>query len=108
MFKHIYTHLPKKQKTFETNVVGQKNDGNCCLGQDRNADDEIHATRDHSKVTSLLRNTKNLRGATLNKRRRTLFYANELSHTAAWTLTLLEHFNWGLFDQLVCITALQQ
>jgi hypothetical protein len=43
---------PKNLKTF-----CQKADGNCFLGQERSADDRIYATRDHSNVRSVLRNT---------------------------------------------------
>jgi hypothetical protein len=39
------------------NAVGHKADGNCFLGQERNVDGGIHATRDHN-VTNILQNNK--------------------------------------------------
>jgi hypothetical protein len=53
-----YTHLPNKPKIIKKNVGCQKADGNCFLGQESSAVGGIHATRDHNKVRSVLRNTK--------------------------------------------------
>jgi hypothetical protein len=41
-------------------VVFQKADGNSFTEQERNADDEIHASKDHNNVRSVLRNTKTI------------------------------------------------
>jgi hypothetical protein len=45
--------------TLYTNVICQKADGNCFLGEERSADVGIYATGDHSNLTSVLRNIKN-------------------------------------------------
>jgi hypothetical protein len=45
-------------KKVETNIVCQKADDNCFLGQEMSADGGIHATRDHNNVRSVWRNTK--------------------------------------------------
>jgi hypothetical protein len=36
----------------------QKVDGNCFLGQERSADNGIHATKDHNNIRSVLQDTK--------------------------------------------------
>jgi hypothetical protein len=54
----MHTHSPKEPKYVSTNVC-QKADGNCFLGQKRNINGGIHATRDHNNLRSELRNTKN-------------------------------------------------
>jgi hypothetical protein len=48
----------KQAEKVQTNIVCQKADGNCFLGQDRSADGGIQATRDHNTVTNVLRNMK--------------------------------------------------
>jgi hypothetical protein len=59
----------KQAKKVQTNVVCQKADDNCFLGQERSADGEIHSTRNHNNITSVLRNIKKkLCGAIQNKR----------------------------------------
>jgi hypothetical protein len=100
-----HTHSPNKQKKFrQTLSPYQKADSNCFLGQERSAAGEIHATRDHNNVRSASRNNKNNRRA-VNKWRGmltsdiVLLHDNGGPHTAARTPTLLEHFNWELFDQ---------
>jgi hypothetical protein len=50
--------LTKQAEKVETNVVCQKANSNCILGQERSADGGIHATRDHNNVNSVLRSTK--------------------------------------------------
>jgi hypothetical protein len=55
----MHTHSPNKPTEFKQLLSAcQKADGNCFLGQERSADGEIHATGDHTNVTSVLRNTK--------------------------------------------------
>jgi hypothetical protein len=54
----MHTHSPDKLKKFKQMSACQKVDGNCLLGQERNADGGIHATRDHNNIKSVLRNTK--------------------------------------------------
>jgi hypothetical protein len=54
----MHTHSPNKPKKFKQTSTCQKTDGNGFLGQERNSDGGIHATRDHN-VTNVLRNTKN-------------------------------------------------
>jgi hypothetical protein len=51
---HRFIKQDKKCK----NLVCQRADGNCLLGEEWSADDGIHATRDHNNVKSVLRNTK--------------------------------------------------
>jgi hypothetical protein len=46
----MHTHLPNYLKKFKQTPACQKADGSCFLGQERSADDEIHATREHSNV----------------------------------------------------------
>jgi hypothetical protein len=53
-----HTHSPKKLKKFKQMAACQKAVGNCFLGQERSADDGIHATRGHSNVRSVLQNTE--------------------------------------------------
>jgi hypothetical protein len=50
----MHTFTKQAEKVY-TNVVCQKADDNCFLGQERSADSGIHATRDHINV---LRNIK--------------------------------------------------
>jgi hypothetical protein len=79
----------------------QKADGNCFLGRERSADVEIHATRDHSDVRSVLRNTRKLRRDIQNKRHGTqtvLLHDNACPHTVVSTRAHLENLNWELFD----------
>jgi hypothetical protein len=48
-------HSPNKPKKFkQTMSTSQKADGNCFLGQERSADGEICATRDHNNIRSVL------------------------------------------------------
>jgi hypothetical protein len=55
----IYTHSPQTPRKFKQPLsTCQKAYGNCLLGQERSADGRIHATRDHSNVISVLRNTE--------------------------------------------------
>jgi hypothetical protein len=64
----MHTHSPNKSEKFkQTFTASQKVDRNGFLGQETNADSGIHATRDHSNVRSLLRNTKLLRRTIQNK-----------------------------------------
>jgi hypothetical protein len=98
----MHTHSPNK---FKQTSTCQKADDKYVLVQERSADGGIHATRDHSNVRSVLRNTKkNLCRAIQNKRHGMLTYGlmllhgNDRSHTVVRTRTLLENFNWGLFD----------
>lgn len=54
----MHTQWPNKTKKFkQTLSAWQKTDSNCFLGQERNADDGIHATRGHNKDRSVLQNT---------------------------------------------------
>jgi hypothetical protein len=55
--KHTFTKQAEK-KFKQTLSACQKADGNCFLGQEGSAPGEIHVTRDHSNVRSVLRNTK--------------------------------------------------
>jgi hypothetical protein len=79
-------------------------ESNCFLGQERNADGGIHATRDHSNVRSLLRNNEKLCRAIQNKRHGmlttsvVLLHDNAHPYTAAHTQALLKHFKWEFFD----------
>jgi hypothetical protein len=54
----MYTHPPNKPKKFKQTSACKKADGNCFLGQERNADSGIHAKKDHNNVRSAFRNTK--------------------------------------------------
>jgi hypothetical protein len=54
----MHTHSPNMSKKFKRTSACQKADDNCFLGQERNADGGIHATRNHNNVRSVLRNTK--------------------------------------------------
>jgi hypothetical protein len=47
--------------------VQTNDDGTCFLGQERDADGGIHATRDHNIVRNVLQNTKKLCRAIQNK-----------------------------------------
>jgi hypothetical protein len=50
----MYTQAPNKQKIFKQILSAyQKAEGNYFLGQERNADGEIHAARDHNIVRSV-------------------------------------------------------
>jgi hypothetical protein len=51
---HIFT---KQAEKVLTNVVSQKDAGNCFLQQVSCADGRIHATRDHNNGRSILLNT---------------------------------------------------
>jgi hypothetical protein len=53
---------------------------------------------DHNNVGSVLRSTTNLHSAIQHKMIGVLIYEKPLPHTATCTRTLLEHFNWELFD----------
>jgi hypothetical protein len=51
----MYVHSPNKPKKLKRTLSAcQKADGNCFLGQERNADGGIHATRDHNNVRNIL------------------------------------------------------
>jgi hypothetical protein len=65
----MHTCSPKKPKKFKQ-MMSARNlmDGNCFLGQERSVDGGIHATRDHSKIGSVLRNAKKPPRAIQNKR----------------------------------------
>jgi hypothetical protein len=76
----MHAHLPNKLKKFKQMSACQKAGGSCFLGQERSADDEIHATSDHNNVRSVLRNTKKLCRAILNKRCGMLTYSVVLLH----------------------------
>jgi hypothetical protein len=86
----------------------QKASGNCFLGQERSADGVIHATKDHNKVRSVLRNTKKTYvGLAIQKKRCgmltssvVLLHDNTRPHAAARTQALLEPFRWELFYHL--------
>jgi hypothetical protein len=96
--------VTKQADKVQTDVVCQKDDGNCFVEQVRSADGGIHATRGHNNVRNILRNTKKLRKVIQNKRRGMLTFGvvllhdNVPSHTATHTLALLEHFNCELFN----------
>jgi hypothetical protein len=47
------THSPNKLKKFKQTSACQKAGDNCFLGQQRSADGEIHATRDHNNIQGL-------------------------------------------------------
>jgi hypothetical protein len=103
----MHTHLPNKPIKFkQTLPTCQKADGNCLLGWESSADGGIHATRNHSNVTSVLRNTNKFCMTIHNKRSETLIsgvllvmlHNNARPHTASRSRALLEHFNWVLFD----------
>jgi hypothetical protein len=99
------THIHQKPKKFKYTLPAcQKTNGNSFLGQDRSADSGIHVTRDQDNVRRVLRNSTKLNRTIQNKRHGMLTYGavflrdNELPHTAAPTRSLLEPFNWELFD----------
>jgi hypothetical protein len=102
----MFTHPPDKLKKFEQTSAHQKADGTCFLDQERNADDGIHVTRDHSNVRSVLQNTKKLCGAIQNKRPGMLISSVALlidiayldTSTAAHARALLKHFIWELLN----------
>jgi hypothetical protein len=94
---HTFT---RQAEIVSTNIAWQKADGNCFLGQERSADGEIHASRDHNNITAVILNTKKLLRAIQNKRRGMLLHEKVIPHTAACTRSLLWHFNWELFDHL--------
>jgi hypothetical protein len=73
----------KQAEKVLTNVVCQKADDSCFLGQERSADGGIHAARDHSNVRSVQRNTKELCRAIQNKRRGMLTYGVVFLHDSA-------------------------
>jgi hypothetical protein len=50
----MHTHSPNTPKKVQINLVCQKADGSCFLGQERSADGGIQATREHSNVQSVL------------------------------------------------------
>jgi spore coat polysaccharide biosynthesis protein SpsF (cytidylyltransferase family) len=50
--QRMHTHSPHTRKLL--NTVCQKAGDNCFLGQERNVNGGIHATRDHDNVTSVL------------------------------------------------------
>jgi hypothetical protein len=85
-------------------VACKKADDRYFQVQERSADVGIHATREHNNVASVLRRTTNLSSTIQNRRRGiltsgvVLVYDNARPHAAARTRTLLEHFNWVLFD----------
>jgi hypothetical protein len=55
----MHVHSPDKLKKFKQMLPAcQIADGSCFLGQERNADDGIHATRVNSNVKSVLQNAK--------------------------------------------------
>jgi hypothetical protein len=89
-------------KNVQTNIICQKADGICFLGQERSADGGIHATGDHNTVTIVLWNTKKLCRAIQNIRRGVLLHNNVRPHTAGHTQALLEHFNLELFYHPPC------
>jgi hypothetical protein len=72
----MHTHSPNKPKKFKQTSASQKADDNCFLGQERSADGEIHATKDHNNVRSVLQNSKKkLIRAIQNKRHGMLTYS---------------------------------
>jgi hypothetical protein len=58
----MHTHLPDEPKSLNKScVLGRKLIyGKCLLGEERNGDGVIHATRGQKNIRSLLRNTKKL------------------------------------------------
>jgi hypothetical protein len=49
-----WIHMKNKLKKFKQMLSPcQKTNDNCLLGQERNADGGIHATRDHNNVRSV-------------------------------------------------------
>jgi hypothetical protein len=98
-----YTCTKQAEKGL-TNVVCQKADGNCFLRQERSADGGINATRDTITLEVHCETFKKTRRVTQKERRgmltsgAVLIHDNTRPHTAACTRTLLEHFNWELFD----------
>jgi hypothetical protein len=100
---HTFT---KQTEKLKKKVICQKAGGYCFLGQERGADGDIHATRDHNNIRSVLRNAEKLHRDIQKKRRGMLIAGIVLLHdsarphtsTAARIRALLEHFNWVLFD----------
>jgi hypothetical protein len=56
----MHTHSPNKLKKFKQRSARKliSADDRCFLGQERSADDGIHAIRDKNNITSVLRNAK--------------------------------------------------
>jgi hypothetical protein len=79
-------------------------DASCFLELERRSDGGIHATRDHNKVISVMRNAETLREGIQNERRGMLTYSvmflhdNARLHTTNRTRALLKNFSLGLFD----------
>jgi hypothetical protein len=90
------------------NVVCQKADINCSLGQERCDDGKIPARLDYCNLKRVLRKAKAITLEYSKKRHEMLTYGvvqlydNSRPHTAARTGALLEHFNWELFDKSLC------
>jgi hypothetical protein len=98
---HTFTN--QAQKKFKQALSAIKLMANIFWDK-RIANGEIHATRDHKDVRSILQNTKKLCIAIQNKRHGTLpsgvvlLHDNVYLHTAAHIQALLEHFNCESFD----------
>jgi hypothetical protein len=66
--KKVYTHSSNRTRTFKEASACLIANGNCFLGQERNADGGISAIRDHKSIRSVLQNTKrNKTGLTIQK-----------------------------------------
>jgi hypothetical protein len=103
----MHTHSPNNPKKFKQTLSAcQKADGNCFLGQERSAIGGIHATMDRN-VSSVMQNTKKKTVPGHSEQRcgmltSSVYLLHDNVHlpTTALTRTLLEHFNWKLFDHL--------
>jgi hypothetical protein len=102
------THIHQTSRKFKQTLSAcQKADGSCLMGQDRKGVPMVEFMQQGTTITSeeyceTLK--KKLLKAIQNKRRGmlksgvALLRDNALPHTADRTRTLLEHFNWELFD----------
>jgi hypothetical protein len=96
------THFPQRgrKKLKQTSSACQKADGNCFLWQGKECCGEIHATRDHNNVRSVMRNTKKSCVGPFRKKGVECWHPVYCSSTTMHVRTqaLLEHFNWELSD----------
>jgi hypothetical protein len=102
-----HMHSPNNPKKLKQTFACQKADGNCFLGQNRKGVVMVEFMQRGTTITSevhceTLRNC--LEPAIQNKRHGMLtscvmlLHDDACPHTVAPSRTLLEHFNWELFD----------
>jgi hypothetical protein len=96
----MHRRSPDKPYKFKQWLSVRKLMATTFLGQERSADGVIHATRDHNNARSVLRNTNQWDPSDQKSWGTDMRCENSCPHTAVRTRSLLEHFNWALFDHL--------